>query len=1353
MRRADQRARLSILEDSSALRWRHGERLDGVLEDACRRFAERAAVSVAGITVTYAELNARADQMARFFLAKGVRAGDRVGVLLDRGAEAYVALFALLKIRASYVPLDPNHPAERVRYILADAGVKLVVAHMRLADRFEDLDVTRITLDRARAEVAGCSDAPLRDDERGETDERLCYVLYTSGTTGHPKGVAIAHPSICNYVRVAAELYGLGPEDRMYQGMSLAFDFSVDEIWVSFVAGATLVPNLSPSSLFGEELGDFLAANAVTCLGCVPTLLASLERDLPSLRILIVGGEAFPPALVRRWAQPGRAVFNTYGPTETTVSATFSRVSAEIPVTIGKPLPTYGVVILDPERDEAVPWGEAGEIGIAGIAVAEGYLNRRDLTDAKFVPDFHGFANNLSGRIYRSGDLGRLTSDGDIEYLGRIDTQVKLRGYRIELAEIESVLLEIEEISQAVVTVHEFGPGVHELVAYYAVKHGKKGPAVDEIAAKLRERLPAYMTPAYLEALPFIPTLVSTKADRSKLPAPKSPRLSLGALHVPAETATECLLSQALGETLGLRKVSVEADFFNDYGAHSLVMARFCAKVRHLEPRTSVAMRDVYAYRTVRRLAAALDAANPAARALRAYGPAHAPTTFAYVACGAAQGTVYLASAAALVGFVIAAGRWTEPVADDPTALALRCAVLVAGAFIALNGFSAAGKWALIGNSRPVSIPLWSAAYFRFWLAKRLVDMAPARAFAGTPIYSLFLTALGARVGRHAMVHALAVPVAAHRFSVGAHAVVNASATMQGYVTVGNRLHFGDIRLGNHAFVGEGSVLDIDTAIGDFGQLGHASSLQSGQRVADGKRYAGSPAEETASNFVLVDEFGCSSTRRFVSSAIQLAVALLVMTGVVMAAVVGAGAVGAEAARGGTTLGEEAVAAATTAFWWSAALALGGLAIGAALVGLVSRLANAFLKPGKIYPLFGVHHSLQQIVQSASNSPFFNLLFGDSVAIERYLRFVGWRIAKGGSAGSNFGTTQTHENPFLCAIGRGTIASDGLHMLNVTRSSHAFRLDECRIGADNFLGTEVYVPPGVRTGDNCLFGTKVMAPIDGPVRQNVGLLGSPAFEIPRSSKRDADALARALTDVSADERRRRLARKNRHNLVSGLTLLGTRWFIEFATIFISVVAERAFGATNVAAMTGALLASGFATLAILIGVERASVGFSRFKPQFATVYDASFWRIERFWKLSGVASSTLFAGTPFRSWLLRAVGARVGRKVFDDGSVMTEPTLVALGDGANVNASCTLQSHSLEDGVFKSDHIRVGADVSIGVGAFVHYGVTMHDGAILDADAFLMKGEIAPAGSRWRGNPAHMVEAAAAAPSFALAAE
>ena len=322
----------------------------------------------------------------------------------------------------------------------------------------------------------------MTDGERGPVLDELAYIIYTSGSTGRPKGVAVEHASIVNFVRVAAEVYGYRPDDRVYQGLTIAFDFSFEEIWVPWAVGATLVPKPPGGSLLGVDLHDFLTEHRVTAMCCVPTLLATVEDDLPALRFLLVSGEACPHDLIVRWHRPGRRFLNVYGPTEATVSATWAVADPDRPVTIGVPLPTYSTVILDPDDPgRALPHGEVGEIGIAGVGLAKGYVNRDDLTAAAFVPDFLGVPGNVSGRIYRTGDLGRVTADGEIEYLGRIDLQVKIRGYRIELTEIESVLLQVPGIAQAVVDTYEPVPGTTELVGYYSLRTGAARPGDDAL--------------------------------------------------------------------------------------------------------------------------------------------------------------------------------------------------------------------------------------------------------------------------------------------------------------------------------------------------------------------------------------------------------------------------------------------------------------------------------------------------------------------------------------------------------------------------------------------------------------------------------------------------------------------------------------------------------------------------------------------------------------------------------------------------------------------------------------------------------------------------------------------------------
>ena len=1336
--------KLSIIEDSSPLRWRYGERLDNVIEEACRRWGDAPAISLDAANVSYRELDARANRMARFFIARGVKPGDRVAVLLDRGLDAYVTLLALMKARAAYVALDANHPADRVAYILRDSGAVLGVVHLRLADRFADSAHDLVILDKARDSIAGFDDSPIREDERAPSTDELCYVLYTSGTTGHPKGVAIQHRSICNFVRVAAEEYGFGPGDRVYQGMSIAFDFSVEELWVPLIAGATLVPNTSANSLFGEELADFLESRAVTCFCCVPTLLASVERELPKLKILLIGGEACPQTLVKRWAAPGRALLNSYGPTETTVTATLGHMQPDKPVTIGRPLPTYSVVVLDATDDVALPMGEAGEIGIGGVCVAAGYLNRRELTDAKFIADFVGLPNNPSARIYRTGDLGRILPNGEIEYLGRIDTQVKLRGYRIELTEIESVVMDAPEIAQCVVSTYTPAAGSTELVAYYSIKRGSPPPDIPALVAHLRSRLPAYMIPAYLERLSFIPTLVSNKPDRNGLPAPKSPRLRLAAKVTPPTTDTEKLLCRAFGEIVGLAEVSVDGDFFNEYGAHSLLMARFCARIRALSPTTSVAMRDVYAHPTVRRLARALDCAEPTATVAPETVPAHRPSRRAYLACGAAQSLAYLTLGALAFALAQASLVWTYEVVASPLELYARAVAVAAVWFFGHNAFAILAKWLLLGRVRPQAIELWSARYFRYWLARLIVRSAPANALAGTPLYNVFLRLLGARVGRRAVIATHAVPEAsADLFSVGDNAVITRTVVISGANAFGNRLHLDAVKIGAGAYVGEKAVLDIGSTIEDFGQLGHASSLQKGQRVPAGKRYHGSPAEETTTNFRLADDVPCSDLRRTLyavgqvvsivaggSALLDMLATLAIALWSHLAPVVGLAGAASPSSLLGMSLAASLVLYATT------------LILGLAAVYALPRLANLFLKPGRLYPLYGFHFMLQSIVATVSNNHYFNLLFGDSIFIERYLRFVGWKLGDGDVPGSNFGCEQTHDNPFLVSIGEGTVASDGLILGNYQMSNHSFRLSACRVGKHNFFGTDVYVPPGARTGDNVMFATKVMAPIDGVLRENCGLLGSPAFEIPRASSRDLE-LHNSLTDA---ERAQRLERKTRHNVVTMAIYMAAHWLIEFLGIYALSLAAIEFGAENFWPMALAILAVATFALGLFILIERASIGFKRLEPEVATVYDPAFWRIERHWKLGETAAAMLFAGTPMRNVVSRLLGVKVGRMVFDDDCLLTERSLVEIGDEANLNHTAIIQSHSLEEGVFKSDRVRIGAGCAVAPGALVHYGVTMGEHTILDADSFLMKGEITPAHSRWRGNPAKLMQARLPAP-------
>ncbi|MFA9443291.1 MAG: Pls/PosA family non-ribosomal peptide synthetase, partial [Hyphomicrobium sp.] len=560
-----------------------------------------------------------------------------------------------------------------------------------------------------------------------------------------------------------------------------------------------------------------------------------------------------------------------------------------------------------------------------------------------------------------------------------------------------------------------------------------------------------------------------------------------------------------------------------------------------------------------------------------------------------------------------------------------------------------------------------------------------------------------------------------------------------GYRAQSNRIYTGPVRIGDDAFVGVASVLDIDTVMEDGTQLGHASSLQSGQRAFMGKRYHGSPAQVTTANFCDIDPKVCTPRRRGLYSAVQLTSVLAIYMPLFLMTLyyLYSRLVGQLA---GPEFDLEApwaglLSLAVPVLFASATLFFGALLVGLLIVGLVPRLLMPFLAKDKSYVLYGAHYAIYRTIALLSNSPVYNLLFGDSNYIVTYLRWAGYRLNTIVQTGSNFGCNQRHDNPFLCSVGSGTMVSDGLTMTNAVMSSSSFKLSEVKLGEKNYIGNRVHYPAGGKTGANCLLGTKVMVPIDGPIRENIGLLGSPPFEIPRVVDRDKLAVGM----LEGEARRQRIAKKVWHNSVTIVAFLLCHWLHFFVLLFagyVGLLYYPVFGIWSLFAFS--ILASLF-SIGFFSFVEHGSLGFKKLQPRLVSMYDDYFWTHERYWKSSGHPLPSLFKGTPFKNVISRLLGVRLGKKVFDDGCSFFDKSLIEVGDYSNFNELCVVHGHSLEEGIFKTDRINIGEGCTVGHAAFVHYGVRMGDNVLLAADSFLMKGESPDPGTTWRGNPAKAV--------------
>src|SRR6266852_4733381 len=545
------------------------------------------AVVFAGEELSYGELDARANQLAHHLRALGVGAESVVGVCLERSLELVVALLAILKAGGGYLPLDPEYPAERLHYMLADAGAAVLISARGLRDRVDAPGVRRLELDGEAAAIAA---HPKSAPAAVVGPHNLAYVIYTSGSTGTPKGVAVTHGGIPHLAAAQIDRFAITSQARVLQFASASFDAAVSEIATALVSGATLV--LAPAQREGDALARVIGEQNVSHATLPPVLLAELPEHVP-LQTLIVAGEACSADVVARWS-PGRRMINAYGPTEATVCATMSEaLSGACVPPLGRPIWNTRIYVLDGCL-EPVPVGVVGELYIAGAGVGRGYVGRGGLTGERFVADRFGAAG---GRMYRSGDLARWRGDGVLEFVGRADHQVKVRGFRIEPGEIEAALVGHAGVSQAVVVARSDRAGVSQLVGYVILAAGAAADAA-ALRAHVGARLPDYMVPSAIVFLDRLPLTANGKLDPGALPAPEV-RASVLRL---ARNPREELLCALFAEVLGLERVGIDDDFFA-LGGHSLLATRLISRAR--KAGLAITPRAVFEHQTVAGLAGA----------------------------------------------------------------------------------------------------------------------------------------------------------------------------------------------------------------------------------------------------------------------------------------------------------------------------------------------------------------------------------------------------------------------------------------------------------------------------------------------------------------------------------------------------------------------------------------------------------------------------------------------------------------------------------------------------------------------------------------------------------------------------
>lgn len=585
--------------------------LHHLLSEQAARLGATVAVTHQAETLTFAQLEAQANQLAHYLQARGVGPDVCVGLLTHRSVAAYVGLFGILKAGGAYITLDPTFPPQRLAYMLATAGASLVITQTDLQGSLPHDQVAAICLDADWERIAAQPDAPPPSQV---TPANLAYVLFTSGSTGRPKGVMVEHRSVVNLAALwqATTYAALARRLRVSQNAPLVFDGSVKQ-WIQLLNGHSLY--IIPEALRADpdRLIDYIAAHDLDVVDCTPTQLRQwlahgfTERAAPA--IVLVGGEAIDSRLwARLQAAPRTTFINVYGPTEATVNASTCVVRAHPDQpSIGRPLPNVQLHVLDAHQ-QPLPIGVAGEIYIGGAGLARGYISRADLTAERFV-DVPLSPDAAPTRLYRTGDVGRWLPDGYLDYLGRLDNQVQLRGIRIELREIEAVLMEHPAVSEAVVVVHAEQPEDPHLAAYVktSLEPPAAAPLINELRAFLRQRVPEYMVPRFMVTLNQFPLTPTGKINRRALPDPTT-ALSGGAPYVAPRNEVERAIVAVWQEVLGVERVGIHDNFF-DLGGHSLLMAQTFERLSTLLERRFPLV-EMYRHPTVSSLTAYLSGAK-----------------------------------------------------------------------------------------------------------------------------------------------------------------------------------------------------------------------------------------------------------------------------------------------------------------------------------------------------------------------------------------------------------------------------------------------------------------------------------------------------------------------------------------------------------------------------------------------------------------------------------------------------------------------------------------------------------------------------------------------------------------------
>lgn len=1180
----------------------------------------------------------------------------------------------------------------------------------------------------------------------------LAYVIYTSGTTGKPKGVMIEHHSVANLVNADKARYGLDHTDRVAQFSSPAYDSSIEETWLAFAVGATLVLLDDETVRLGPDLIPWLNNERISVFCPPPTLLRTTgcenpRQALPNVKLVFVGGEALPQDLSDLWSD-GRWLENGYGPTECTVTVVRTRMYSGLAVTIGQPIIGHTAHILD-ESLQQVPVGVEGELCISGVGVARGYRNRPEVTAEKFVdhPEL--------GRIYRTGDLARLATCGNFEFLGRIDGQVKLRGYRVELAAIDSLLGQCSGVLEAACRV-QGNEGAHIIVAHIVASDANAPPHFDALRDALTKALPSYMVPSKFVLIDRVPRTIGGKIARAKLPEVDA-GVALQARDTPAIAPSnehERIILNAFARALKRTdELSIDDDFFITLGGDSLSAVGALCTLRTHPPTARLTVRDLYMFRTTQRLAqraqelqlkfaanfnGATDSTDEKthAHATNSTTTEHIPAPRERIGERAANPLLAaLAQSLGLIASLITTGAAAYalvflalPALANTLGIKILIAlspVLIAIALAIYGAFTIAlavlAKRVLLGRVRATTMPVFSARYLRFWSVQQIARTIPWGMLEGTIFFNAILRLLGARIGKNVHIHrSVDIRGGAWDLLTIGNNVTLAQESSVGMVELcDGQLVLAPVTIGNGCTIDVRAGVSHNTNMEPGSSLGALSWLHEGEYIPTGERWDGVPAQKVG-----MTEPATANARGQsidpVKHALLTLLSLWVQT-----------TISALPWMALTYLYIDApVNPRTNPFAFLLFVLVGAPAC--VITGLLAQALSLRLlartRPGAVNRwsaeyicIWAKSHALERACLWLSGTLFW----------PTWLRLAGMRIGRGCEI-----STIIDVVPDTVTIGDTCFFADGIYFAAPRVHRNVVTIGATTLGNNTFIGNHAVIPAGHVYPHDFFVGVSTVANAS-IASADSAWFGHPPMQLPRREVVEVD---RSLTHNPSAIRyiNRLLWEALRFLLPVYPIAVAAAWIIALA----AARANTNFNAPTIAFVIAPLatLAAAIAMIGCIIFLKWTLIG--RVKPGQHVLWSCWCSRWDFLfvaWSFYARGFLARLEGTVFLTVFLRIIGVRIGKRVVlgSGFTQVVDPDMLSIGDNATVD--CNFQAHSFEDRILKIDHVHIGSGASLGHHAVLFYGANIGDGALVTPHSVIMKNERLDANATYAGCPAERV--------------